>query len=64
VLGLLREQGGSIAAYVAGLGDADLDRTAYLALIGGDMSTQQFIENIIIRSGGEHLASARATVGA
>lgn len=64
VLGLLREDGAAIAEYVAGLNDTDLDRTAYLSLTGGDISAGQFIENIIIHSGGEHFASAKATASA
>jgi hypothetical protein len=64
VLGILRDQGSSITDFVAGLSDADLDRTAYLALTGGDMSTQQFIEAIVLQSGGEHLASMKAAAGA
>jgi uncharacterized damage-inducible protein DinB len=64
VLSILRDQGSSIAAFMAGLSDADLDRTAYLALTGGDMSAQQFIEAVILQSGGGHLASMKATAGA
>jgi uncharacterized damage-inducible protein DinB len=64
VLTILRERGSAIAASVGGLTDADLDRTAHLALIGGDISTQQFIENIIINSGGEHLSSMKMAITA
>lgn len=63
VLGILRENGSSVAQYIIGLDDADLDRTASLALAGGTISAQQFIENIIIHSGSEHFASMRAAVG-
>lgn len=64
VLGILREQGPAIADYVSGLNEADLDRTGHLALAGGDISTQQFIENIIINSGTGHLVSMRKVTGA
>lgn len=64
VLGILREQGSAIANYLSGLNEADLDRTAQLALVGGDISTQQFIENIIINSGTEHLVSMKKATGA
>ncbi|NJD61163.1 MAG: DinB family protein [Deltaproteobacteria bacterium] len=60
VLELLREHGTSIAEYVAGLRDADLDRTGHIAAAGGDMTTEQLILNIIIRNGGVHLANAKA----
>jgi hypothetical protein len=38
-----------IADCVAGLDDADLDRTSNLAVAGGPISFQDFIENIIYR---------------
>jgi len=64
VLKTLRENGTSVAEYVAGLGDTDLDRTGHIAAAGGDMTTEQLIANIIIRTGGEHLAHAKAATGA
>jgi len=63
VLGLLRENGSAFASYLAGLSEADLDRTGYLALIGGDVSAQQLIEMVILHSGGEHLDSMKAANG-
>jgi len=64
VLGALRENGTSLADFVAKLSDADLDRSGHLAAVGGDMTTEQLIVNIILQSGGEHLANARAATGA
>jgi hypothetical protein len=64
VLGLLRRNGKALVDYVAGLSDAELDRTGHLALAGGKMSAQQFIEAVILSSGGEHFASMKAAVGA
>jgi hypothetical protein len=63
VLGLLRENGSAISGYLAGLDDADLDRTGNLSLAGGAISTQQVIDNIIIQSATEHLASLKAATG-
>jgi hypothetical protein len=63
VLGILREKGSSVADYVAGLDDADLDRTSNLSVAGGTISTQQFIENIIIHSGTEHLTNMKSATG-
>ncbi|UCD80308.1 MAG: DinB family protein [Desulfobacterales bacterium] len=63
VLGLLRKNGSAIADYVAALDDADLDRTGHLALAGGAISTQQVIDNIIVQSATEHLASVKAATG-
>ena len=63
MLGILRENGSSVAQNIIGLDEADLDRSALQALAGGTISAQQFIENIIIHSGSEHFASMRAAVG-
>ena len=64
VLKALRENGASVAEFLAGLGDTDLDRTGHIAAAGGDMTTEQLIANIILRSGGDHFANAKAATGA
>ena len=64
VLRTLRENGKSVADFVAGLSDVDLDRTGHIAAAGGDMTTEHLILNIFIRSGSEHLANAKAAAGA
>jgi hypothetical protein len=64
VLGLLRGNGAALAEFAAGLSDAELDRTGYLALAGGKMTAQQLIEAVILSSGGEHFASMQAAAGA
>jgi hypothetical protein len=48
--------------YVAGLSEAELDRTGHLALAGGELTAQQFIEAVVLKSGGEHLASMKAAL--
>ena len=63
VLGILRENGSSIAEYVAELDDEALDRSSNLSLTGGNISVQQFIENIIIHSGTEHLTNMKSAAG-
>jgi hypothetical protein len=40
-----------------------LDRTGQLAVAGGTISTQQFIENIIILSATDHFENMKATIG-
>jgi hypothetical protein len=62
VLSLLREGSASMAAYVRGLSDEQLDRTAPLALAdGAEVSTQQLIEGgVLIAHATEHLQSIRA----
>lgn len=64
VLKILRGDGASAAEYVAGLRGADLDRTGHVAVAGGDMTVEQIIEHIILRSAGEHLANVKAAAGA
>jgi len=64
VLKMLRETGTSAAAYVAGLRDTDLDRVGHIAAAGGDMTTEQLIENIILRNSGEHFANVKGVAGA
>lgn len=59
VIGLLKQNGSSIALFLSELDDEKLDRTSHLELVGGKISTQQFIENVIIQSGGEHLSNMR-----
>jgi len=54
VLGVLRRNGAALVDYVAGLSDAELNRTGHLALAGGELSAQQLIEAVILKSGGEH----------
>lgn len=64
VLKILRENGRSVADYVAGLSDADLDRTGHIAAAGGDMTTEDLVVNILIRNGGEHFANVKAATAA
>lgn len=64
VLKTLRENGGSIVDAMAGLSDADLDRIGHVAAAGGDLTVEQIIETIILRSAGEHLAHTKAATGA
>jgi hypothetical protein len=64
VLKALRENGASVAGFVAGLSDAGLDRLGHIAAAGGDMTTERVILDIIIRSGAVHFANAKAATGA
>jgi hypothetical protein len=58
----LRENGGSAVDYMA-TRDADLDRIGRVAAAGGDLSVEQIIENILLRSAGEHLDHAKVATG-
>lgn len=59
---LMRRNGAAMADYVAGLQDADLDRR--YEFVGREMTLQQFLETVILQSGGGHLASVKAAIAA
>ena len=63
VLDILRKKGTSAADYIRGLDEADLERSTDLAVAGGTINTQQFIENIIIHSANEHLGNMKNAIG-
>jgi hypothetical protein len=63
VLDILRRHGSALADYVAGLSDAELDRSGHLALAGGTLTAEQLIKAVILKSGGEHFAHMKAAVG-
>lgn len=62
VLKTLRDGGSSMAAYIRGLDDAQLDRKAKLPLAGGaEVTTQQLIEGgVLIDHVKSHLPTLRA----
>ena len=64
VLEILRNNGDMLVAFAAGLGDADLDRTGYLAAIGSELSAQKLLETLMLQSGGEHFANLKAAAAA
>lgn len=60
---LLRKNGTELAAYVAGLTDADLDRKGSMPAFGGELTAGKAIDAIIFQSGGQHFASMKTAVG-
>jgi hypothetical protein len=62
VLGFLHEDGSTGADYLGGLEDSDLDRIGYFALTGGEISTKQMVEKIIIQRGNDHLSSMKKAI--
>jgi len=62
VTGLLRRNAAEMVGYVAGLEDGELERKGFFAFIGVEMSLRQFLEAVILKSGGGHLASIRAAI--
>ena len=59
VLDLLNSNGAAFADYLAGLSDVELDRSAHMELVGGEVSAQQLVDMVILDSGGEHLANIK-----
>ena len=51
-----------VADFPNGLEDSDLDRTGYLTVSGGEISTKQFFENVILQSGSDHLNSMKKAI--
>jgi len=63
VLGLLNENGSMVSDYLSGLEDSDLDCTGYFTLTGGEISTKQCVEKIILQRGNDHLNSMKNAIG-
>lgn len=63
ILEALQQGGAKAAGMVGGFSDEQLDRSAHLAAFGGNMSTQQVVENILIWHISHHLDSIKAAVG-
>ena len=63
VLTITKKNGDTLARFAEGLSDEELDRTGYLELMKTDVSTHQFLEGVIVQSGGEHLANMKKAVG-
>ena len=62
VLGFLNENGSMVTDYLSELEDSDLERTSYFALTGGEISTKQCIEKIILQRSMEHLGSMKKAI--
>lgn len=62
-LDLLRHNGAKLVAFVAGLSDGDLARMTRVTAMGGDVNTEQVIENVIFYSARRHFDSMKAAIG-
>ena len=62
VLNLLRENAAALIDFVSGLRDDELVQRAYLSLAGQNVSAENFIREVVLNSGGEHLESIKAAV--
>ncbi len=63
VLGFLYENGSTVTDYLSELEDSNFDRTGYFALTGGEISTKQCVEKIILQRGNDHLNSMKKAIG-
>ncbi len=64
VLAVLHKDGAAFVDFVTGLSDDELDRTGYLAIVGGDITTQKLIEIVVFESAGEHFANMKKALTA
>jgi hypothetical protein len=63
VVKVLQKNGTDTADFIAGLSDDELDRTGHLAVAGGEITTQQFIEYVILEDSRKHLANMKKAIG-
>jgi len=63
VLKVLQKNGADTADFIAGLSDDELDRKGHLAVAGGEITTQQFIEYVILKDSIKHLANMKTAIG-
>jgi hypothetical protein len=64
VLDILQKNSTSLSDFVTGLDDTELDSKGNVSLAGGEITTQQLLEYVILQSGGEHLANMKAATKA
>ena len=64
VLQLLQTQGEKVRSVISGLNDDVLDKKTYFDVFKVEMSVEQAIKNVIIRTSKGHFRSMKATVGA
>ncbi|MBT8340105.1 MAG: DinB family protein [Desulfatitalea sp.] len=62
VLSILESEGGKLVAFITGLSDAVLARSANMPAFGGEVSVEQLLSRIILDSGGEHVDSIEKTI--
>ena len=63
VAGFVRENGTALSAFISDLSDEQLGRKTWLSLAGGEVTTGQFIDMVVLQSGGEHFANIKKAVG-
>ena len=56
----LRKNSDIMVAYVAGLTDEELDSKGSMPAFGGEVTTEQFIDFILLQNAGQHFESMKA----
>ncbi|MCF8104210.1 MAG: hypothetical protein K9K64_01895 [Desulfohalobiaceae bacterium] len=62
VLDILGKNSSELIDFVSGLSDFDLEQKAYLSLAGRKVTAAEFVEAVVLESGGEHLQSMKTAV--
>lgn len=62
VLELLQENSAETVGFYAGLTDEDLDRKGSMSAFGGEVSTEQLAQFVILMSAAQHFKSMQAAV--
>ncbi len=62
VLEILKIEGNAMAEFVRGLSDPELDRSGRLFATGRDMTAEQFIDAVVLKSAKGHFESMKAAV--
>lgn len=62
-LEVLKANSATMVTYVAGLTDEELDCKASMPAFGGEVTTEQFIDFILLQNAAQHYESMKAAVG-
>lgn len=63
VLDILGKNSSALIDFVSRLSDLDLAQKAYLSLSGRKVTAAEFVEDVVLESGGEHLQSMKTALG-
>lgn len=58
----LRKNSAEMVAFVTGLSDAELDRKTSMPAFGGEVTTEQLLDYVLLQSGRRHLDSMQKAV--
>jgi hypothetical protein len=63
VLDILRDHGRKIVEFVGVLENSELDKAGYLTAMGSNITVEQFLEILVLKSANEHFQSMKAATG-